>query len=68
VLSVIDYFWTMLFVANASSELKDLNYDHFQIENVCCILTTFNDDVLFELPPLSVSTVTLGRCKNVHET
>jgi hypothetical protein len=35
-----------------SSELRDLNYDNFFIENVHCILTTFNDDVLFELPPI----------------
>jgi len=40
----------MLFVAHTSFELKDLNYDKFHIENVCCIMTTFNGDVLFELP------------------
>ncbi len=40
----------MLLVMQASSKLKDLNYDKFRIENVHCILTTFKSDVLFELP------------------
>jgi hypothetical protein len=65
VLSVIDYFQAMSFVVHASSKLIDLNYDNFQIENVRCIPTTFNDDVLFEPPPLSIPAVILGRCKNV---
>ncbi len=39
----------MLFTRHAISKLKDLNYDKFFIENVHCILTTFNDGVLFEL-------------------
>jgi hypothetical protein len=51
VLSVVDYFRAMSFVAYVSSELRDLNYDKFRIENVRCIRTTFNGGVLFELPP-----------------
>ncbi len=66
-LNVVDCFRAMSFVAHASSKLRDLNYDNFRIENVRCIPTTFND-VLFELWALLVPTITLGRCKNVHET
>jgi hypothetical protein len=50
-LSVVDYFRTMSLTMHASSELRDLNYDSFRIEIVPCISTTFNGDVLFELPP-----------------
>jgi len=49
-LSVIDYLWAMSFVVHASSELRNLNYDNFCIENVHCILSRFSGDVLFELP------------------
>ncbi len=65
VLSVVDYFQEMSFVVHANSKLRDLNYDNFQIKNVHCIPTTFNDDVLFETPPLSVPMVIIGRCKNL---
>ncbi len=51
-LSVVDCLRAMSLVAHANSKLKDLNYDIFRIEIVPCILTTFNGDVLFELPPL----------------
>jgi hypothetical protein len=62
-LNVLDYFWAMSFSTHASSELRDLNYDKFCIESVHCILTSFNDDVLFELPLLAVPMVTMGRSK-----
>jgi hypothetical protein len=52
VLRVVDYFRAMSLVAHANFELRYLNYDSFNIEIVPCILTTFNGDVLFELPPL----------------
>jgi hypothetical protein len=48
-LSVVNYFRAMLLATHASSELRDLNYDNFCIENVYYIRTTFNGDVLFEL-------------------
>jgi hypothetical protein len=31
-------------------ELRELNYDKFCIEDLHCILTSSNGDVLFELP------------------
>jgi hypothetical protein len=49
-LSVVDCLRAMSFAAYASFKLKDLNYDNFHTENVRCILTTFNGDVLFEFP------------------
>lgn len=49
-LSVIDYLEAMSFAVHVSSELRDLNYDNFCIENVHCILSRFSGDVLFELP------------------
>ncbi len=49
--NVVDYFKVMSFITHADSKLRYLNYDKFHIENVCCILTTFNGDVLFEFPP-----------------
>jgi hypothetical protein len=52
VLSVVDYFMTMSFAAHANFKLRDLNCDSFCIEIVPYILTTFNGDVLFELPLL----------------
>ncbi len=51
-LSVVDCLKTMSLAAHASFELRNLNYDSFCIEIVPCILTTFNGDVLFELPLL----------------
>ncbi len=51
-LNVVDYLGAMSLVVHANSELRDLNYDSFNIEIVPCILTTFNGDVLFELPSL----------------
>jgi hypothetical protein len=63
VLNVIDYFQAMLFVAHASYELKDFNYDNLCIEFFCCISTIFNGDVLFELPPIVNLVFTLGRCR-----
>jgi capsular polysaccharide biosynthesis protein len=51
-LSVVDYFMIMSFAAHANFKLRDLNYDSFHIEIIPSILTIFNDDVLFELPPL----------------
>jgi hypothetical protein len=51
VLNVVDCLKTISLTTHASFELKDLNYDGFRIEIVPCIPTTFNSDVLFELPP-----------------
>ncbi len=51
-LSVVDCFRVMSFATHASSKLKDLNYDKFCIKNVHCISIKFNDDDLFELPPV----------------
>jgi hypothetical protein len=51
VLNVVDCLKTMSFITHANFELRDLNYDNFHIEIVPYILTTFNGDVLFELPP-----------------
>ncbi len=48
----MDYLRAMSLAAHASSKLKDLNYDKFPIEIVCCIPTTFNGDVLFEFSPI----------------
>jgi hypothetical protein len=42
----------MSLVTHANFELRDLNYDSFNIEIVPCILTTFNGNVLLELPLL----------------
>ncbi len=61
--NVIDYIRTMSFTTHANSKLRNLNYDKFHIENVHCILTTFNADDLFELLPLLVMMVTIGSCK-----
>jgi hypothetical protein len=63
VLSVIDYLWAMSFATHASFELRDLNYDNFCIENVHCILTKFNGDVLLNSSLLLILIITLGRCK-----
>jgi len=52
VLSVVDCLKAMSFTVHVNSELIELNYAKFCIENVCCIPTTFNGDVLFELPPI----------------
>jgi hypothetical protein len=49
-LNVVDCIRAMSFAMHVNSELKDLNYDNFCIENVHYILTMFNGDVLFELP------------------
>ncbi len=51
-LSVVDCLWAMLLATHASFELND---NKIQIENVRYILTTFNGDVLFELPPCGQS-------------
>jgi len=60
----VDYHRAMSLTTHVNSELKDLNFDSSHIEIVPCILTTFNDDVLFEPPPpLLVSTVTLVKHK-----
>jgi hypothetical protein len=40
----------MSFAPHATFELKKLNYDTLRIENIPCIPSTFNGDVLFELP------------------
>jgi hypothetical protein len=48
--SVLDYLMAMSFALHASSELRDLKYDKFFIDNIHCISTTFNGDVLFKLP------------------
>ncbi len=44
------YTHVILLATHASSELKELNYDKFCIENVHCIPTSSNGDVLFEFP------------------
>ncbi len=44
-----------------------MNYDKFHIENVCCIPTTFNGGVLFELPSSLVPSIILGKCKEWTE-
>jgi hypothetical protein len=51
-LNIVDCFRAMLFATQVSSKLKDLNYDNFHIENARYILTIFNGDILFELPPI----------------
>lgn len=50
-MNVVDYQKTNFLTMHASFELTDLNYDGFRIEIVPCIPTTFNSDMLFELPP-----------------
>jgi hypothetical protein len=51
VLSVVNCLRVM-FATHASFELRELNYDKFWIENVRCIPTTFDGDVLSKLPPM----------------
>ncbi len=51
-LSVVDYLKAMSFIGHANSKLRDFNYHCVCIQIVPCILTTFNGDVFFELPPL----------------
>jgi len=57
-LSVVDCFRAMSFVTHVSFKLRYLNNDNFRIEIIPYIPTTFNGDVLFELPPLLVPMVT----------
>ncbi len=52
VLSAVDCFRALSFATHVSFKLRDLNYNNFHIENVRCISTTFNGDVLFEFPPI----------------
>jgi hypothetical protein len=54
VLNVVGYFKAMSFVTHVNFELRYLNYDHFGIKIILCISSTFNGDVLFELPPLLI--------------
>jgi hypothetical protein len=49
-INVLDYFRAIFFAPHATSKLKELNYDTLQIENVVNIPSTFDGDVLFELP------------------
>jgi hypothetical protein len=62
-LNVVGYFMIMSFVAYTNFKLRDLNCDSFHIEIVPSIPTTFNGDVLFELPPLISPNVTIVKCK-----
>jgi hypothetical protein len=50
---VVDYFKLMSFASHATFELKEVNYNTFHIKNVPCIPSTFDGDVLFELPPIN---------------
>jgi hypothetical protein len=52
-LSVVHYFKLMFFAPHATFELKEVSFDTFRIKNVPCIPTTFDGDVLFELPPIN---------------
>jgi hypothetical protein len=45
---------SMSFAPHATSELKKLNYDTLRIENVPRIPSTFNGDVLSELPLVNI--------------
>jgi len=55
----------MSFVTHVSFKLRYLNNDNFRIEIIPYIPTTFNGDVLFELPPLLVPMVTQVKCKEL---
>jgi hypothetical protein len=48
--NVVDCFKLMSFAPHATFELREVNYNRFCIKNVPCIPTTFDGDVLFELP------------------
>jgi hypothetical protein len=63
VLNVVNCLRAMSLATHVNFELKDLNYDNFHIGIVLCIPTTFDVDFLFELPPLSIMTVNLIKCK-----
>jgi hypothetical protein len=43
----------MFFAPHATFELKEVSFDTFCIKNVPCIPTTFDGDVLFELPTIN---------------
>jgi hypothetical protein len=49
-INVVDYLSAIFFAPHATSKLKELNYDTLQIGNVVSNPSTFNGDVLFELP------------------
>jgi hypothetical protein len=58
----------MSLIVHGSSKLKDLKNDNFCIEIVPCIPTTFDVDVMFELPPYQFQWSLWLDARNGHET
>ncbi len=47
---VVSCFCTMVLLGHTSNELQNLDYDKIPFQKVQFLLTTFDGDVLFELP------------------
>jgi hypothetical protein len=58
----------MFFAPHATFELKEVNYNTFCIKNVPCIPSTFDGDVLFELPPINNPNGHFVKCKGWIES
>jgi hypothetical protein len=53
--SIIDCLHTISVIRHASNELRNLDYNKITILIVSILPTTFNNDIIFKLPPLSPS-------------
>jgi hypothetical protein len=67
---VVNCLKVMTFTLNISNKLKTLIYDTMNIQKVLCILTRFDGDILFELPPNwpNVATPLLEECEDDTHT
>ncbi len=58
---------TMLVTRHASNDLHNLDYDKITILAISFLPMTFNDDIMFELPPLSPNNPSLTQMQGMDK-
>jgi len=62
---VINCLTTMSVAPHSSNELRSLDYNKIKIQYVFSLSITFNDDIIFELPPIRLPTDHFGQMQGM---
>ncbi len=63
--TIIDYLKVIYVAPHSLNELRSLNYNKIKIEYVSSLAITFNDDIIFELLPIRLSTCHSGQMQGM---
>ncbi len=62
---MINYLKAMIITPHSLNEFRLLDYSKIKVQNVSSLPITFNDDIIFELPPICFPTGHSGQMQGM---